>query len=58
MITAGLTRTTVEGMLNRAASEMVAGGVRFWARPLHPRDCLEEMLADERARAKTAILAD
>ncbi len=58
VITAGLTRTTVEAMLNRAVSEMVAGGTRFSVRPLNPRDSLEEMLADEHAHGKNAILAD
>jgi PleD family two-component response regulator len=58
VITAGLTHTTVEAMLNRAAAQMVAGGTRFWIRRLDPCDSLEGMLADEHARSKTAILAD
>jgi two-component system, cell cycle response regulator len=58
VITAGLTRTTVEAMLNRAAALMVAGDARFAVRSLDPGDNLEEMLADEHAHAKTAILAD
>jgi DNA-binding response OmpR family regulator len=58
VITAGLTRTTVEAMLNRAVALMVAGDARFAVRSLDPGDNLEEMLADEHAHAKTAILAD
>jgi PleD family two-component response regulator len=58
VITAGLTHTTVEAMLNRALAQMVAGGTRFSVRPLDSRDSLEEMLADEHAHVKTAILAD
>ena len=58
VITAGLTHTTVEAMLNRAAAQMVAAGTRFWVRLLDPCDSLEEMLADKRAHVKTAILAD
>jgi DNA-binding response OmpR family regulator len=64
VITAGLTRTTVEAMLHRAAAKMVAGGVRFSVTPLEAGDNVEELLAGEpvsgrqRGHSKTAILAD
>jgi DNA-binding NarL/FixJ family response regulator len=59
VITAGLTEINVEGMLTRAATEMVAGGIRFSVTPLDSDDKLEEMLARQpHGRAKTAILAD
>ena len=59
VITAGLTATTVEALLHRAAAKIVAGDVRFSVTPIDPRDNLEDLLASEqRPRAKTAILAD
>jgi DNA-binding NarL/FixJ family response regulator len=59
VITVGLTETTVEAMLHRAAAKIVPGAVRFSVTPLDPRDNVEEVLASEqRSRAKTAILAD
>ena len=59
VITAGLTETTVEAMLHRAAAEMIASGVRFAVTPLDSSNNLEEALAGEQhARVKTAILAD
>jgi PleD family two-component response regulator len=59
VITTGLTTTTVEAMLHRAAAKVVAAGIRFSVTPLDPRENLEEVLAGElRAHAKTAILAD
>jgi len=59
VITVGLTETTVEAMLHRAASKIVAGAVRFSVIPVDPRENLEELLAGEqRTRAKTAILTD
>jgi DNA-binding response OmpR family regulator len=59
VITAGLTATTVEAMLHRAAAKVAAAEIRFSVTPLDPRANLEEVLAGElRAHPKTAILAD
>jgi len=69
VITAGLTATTVEAMLHRAAASVMDAGIRFSVTPLDPRENVEEVLAGEllsdgflsdqrHTRVKTAILAD
>lgn len=59
VITAGLTQTTVEALLHRAADKVVAGALRFRVTPIDPGDDLEEVLSGgQRSREKTAILAD
>jgi len=59
VITVGLTKTTVEGLLHRTADKVPAGAVRFRVTPVDPSDDLEEILAGEQhLREKTAILAD
>jgi DNA-binding NarL/FixJ family response regulator len=58
VLTAGLTRTTVEAILYRAAAS-IGVEVRFSVTPVDARADLDEILSGElRALAKTAILAD
>ena len=59
VITAGLTKTTVEALLHRAASALAAGAVRFSVTSIDSHTNLEEVLAgEERFHEKIAILAD